>query len=114
MSHRNGNWGQFCKPQSIDRYGTYRKFHSGRRAGGGSQAPVSPETLPAQDSRWIKSIEGRRLRGRRLGDASYPLMLGVRGQRLSPWDIRFVSFWHRVGLQGASSVEVRGDGSMDG
>ena len=45
-----------------------------------------------------------------MGDASCPQMLGVRRQRLSPWETGFVSFWHRVGLQGASSVEVRGGG----
>lgn len=68
------------------------------RVGGGSRAPVSPETLPAQDSWWIRSTEDWRIRGR-LGDASCPQMLGVRRQRLSPWETGFVSFWHKVGLQ---------------
>ena len=28
-----------------------------------------------------------------MGDASCPQMLGVRRQRLSPWETGFVSFW---------------------
>lgn len=37
-----------------------------------------------------------------------PRVLGLRGQRLSPWKVGFVPFWHTVGLQGSSGKGAGG------